>query len=185
MKVNWWMQFLLTLPRRLILSVTANSLINSLDTAIGGNELECFKHSLFNRSAVVSYDGRLSKSKEILTGVPQSSIIGPLLFIIFFNDFTDVLENSKMIKYADDTVLYVDDKELSTIEAILNKDIDAVADWLDEIELIINLKKGKTESLLFGTAKKLANFNDSFVVCYRDEIISETKEYKYCSLGWN
>ena len=152
---------------------------------IGGNELEWFKDDLFNRSAVVSYDGRLSKSKEILTGVPQGSTIGPLLFIIFFNDITDVLENSKIIKYADDTVLYVDDKEVNTIQAKLNKDIDAVADWLDENELIINLKKGKTESLLFGTAKKLANLNDSFAVCYRGETISETKEYKYLGMEMN
>ena len=55
-----------------------------------------------------------------------------------------MLENSKIIKYADDTVLYVDDKEVNTIQAKLNKDIDAVADWLDENELVINLKKGTT-----------------------------------------
>ena len=93
-----------------------------------------------------------------------------------------MLENSKIIKYADNTVLYVDDKEVSTIQAKLNKDIDAVADWLDDNELIINLKKRKTESLLFGTAKKWANLNDWFAVCYRGETISETKEYKYPSL---
>ena len=152
---------------------------------IGGNELEWFKDYLLNRSAVVSYDGRLSKSKEIVTGVPQGSTIGPLLFIIFFNDITDVLENSKIIKYADDTVLYVDDKEVNTIQAKLNKDIDAVADWLDENELIINLKKGKIESLLFGTAKILSNLNDSFTVCYRGDTISETKEYKYLGMEMN
>ena len=51
--------------------------------------------------------------------------------------------------------------------------------------MIINLKKGKTESLLFGTAKKLANLNDSFAVCYRGETISETKEYKYLGMELN
>ena len=96
-----------------------------------------------------------------------------------------MLENSKIIKYADDTALYVDDKDLNIIQTKLNKDIDAVADWLDENELIINLKKGKTESLLFGTAKKLANLNDSFSVCYRGELISETKEYKYLGMEVN
>ena len=120
-------------------------------------EPEWFKDYLFNRSASVSYDGHLSKSNEILTGVLQGSTIGPLLFLIFFNDITDVFENSKIIKYADDTVLHVDDKDLDNIQIKLNKDIDAVADWLDENELIINLKKGKTDSLIWNF-KKISEF---------------------------
>ena len=48
--------------------------------------------------------------------------------------------------------------------------------------MIINLKKGKTESLLFGTAKRLASLNNPFSVCYRSEKIPETKEYKYLGM---
>ena len=107
----------------------------------------------------MSYDSCLSQKKEILTRVPQGSIFGPLLFLIFFNDITDVIKKANIIKYADTTVLYVADKNLEIIQNRLNNDIDAVANWLDENELIINLKKEKTESLLFGTAKRLADLN--------------------------
>ena len=163
-----------------------NQLNQTLDIyGIDGNGLEWFKDYLFHRSATVSYDSCLSQKKEILTRVPQGSIFGPLLFLIFFNDITDVIKKANIIKYADTTVLYVADKNLEIIQNKLNQDIDAVANWLDENELIINLKKEKTESLLFGTAKRLADLNQPFNISYQGEIISETKDYKYLEMEIN
>ena len=74
-----------------------------------------------------------------------------------------MLENANIIKYADDTVLYLADKNLETNRNELNKDIDSVANWLDEMELIINLKKGKAESLIFGTANRLSKQSDNCI----------------------
>ena len=133
----------------------------------------------------MSYDSCLSQKKEILTRVPQGSIFGPLLFLIFFNDITDVIEKANIIKHADDTVFYVADKNLEIIQNKFNQDIDAVANWLDQNELIINLKKEKTESLLFETAKRLANLTEPFNISYRGERISETKDYKYLEMEIN
>ena len=82
-----------------------------------------------------------------------------------------MLENANIIKYADDTVLYLADKNLETNRNELNKDIDSVANWLDEMELIINLKKGKAESLIFGTANRLSKQSDSINISYRCTII--------------
>ena len=87
----------------------------------------------------------------MLTGVPQGSILGPLLFLILFNDAVDVIEHSSILKYADETVLYVADKDAQSIKATLSKDMDCLADWLKCNELVLNVKKGKTECLLFGT----------------------------------
>ena len=85
----------------------------------------------------------------------KRSILGPLLFLIFFNDITDecVQQNAEIIKYADDTVLFFPAKDLRTIED--NVSDERIATWFEENELIINLKKGKSEVMLFGTSQKL------------------------------
>ena len=82
------------------------------------------------------------------------------------------------VELSHDTMVYVPDKDVDTIQNELNKAIDAAADWLDENELIINLKKGKTECLLFGTAKRLAKLNQPFTQPYRGHTLMETKDYR-------
>ena len=81
----------------------------------------------FFRKAKVAYNGCSSKEYALLTGVPQGSILGPLLFLILFNDVVDVIEHSSILKYADDTVLYVADKDIQSINAKLSKDMDCLA----------------------------------------------------------
>ena len=76
---------------------------------VAGNDL--FKDYLFFRKAKVAYNSCFSKENALLTGVPQESILGPLLFLILPNDAVDVIEHSNILKYADDTVLYVADQE--------------------------------------------------------------------------
>ena len=145
-------------------------------------ELGWFTDYLFHRSVVVSYDSCLSNKQDILTGVPEGSILGPLLFIIFFNDVTDAIEVAKIVKYADDTVIYVADKDIAVINSKLTKDMDAIAKWLDQNALIINLKKGKTESLLFGTLQRIARQNETLNVMYRGDKVLNTSHYKYLGI---
>ena len=66
-----------------------------------------------------------------------------------------VMENSSILMYADDTVMYVAGKEIDSIENNLSKDMDNLSELLRCNELILNLKKGKTESILFGTAQRI------------------------------
>ena len=70
---------------------------------------------LFNRLQIVSYKGSLSSEASVTCGVPQGSIIGPLLFILLLNDLPDQLEHCSCVKYADDTVLYMGDKDVNNI----------------------------------------------------------------------
>ena len=83
----------------------SNLLQKLLQYGICDEELGWFTDYLFHRSVVVSYGSCLSNKQDILTGVPQGSILGPLVFIIFFNDKTDVIEVAKIVKYAGDTVI--------------------------------------------------------------------------------
>ena len=146
---------------------------------ITGKELNWFEDYLFNRKASVVYDNTLSEAFTINSGVPQGSILGPLLFVLFFNDITDVVKNSEIIKYADDTVIYVADKDIESINRKLTEDMNCMGDWLDENDLILNLKKGKTEALLFGTSQRIKRSEGSLNIGYKNTTVTVTNEYKY------
>ena len=64
----------------------------------------------------------------------------------------DVLRNLHIIKYVDDTVLYIAGNNIEIIESLLLVDLNLLAHWFKKNELIFNLKKGKTEAMIFGTA---------------------------------
>ena len=144
------------------------------------NELEWFKDYLFFRKAKVACKGCLSKEHVLLTGVPQGSIMGPLLFLILLNDVVDVIEHSSILKYADDTVLYVADQDIQSINAKLSKDMDCLGDWPKNNELVLNLKKIKTETLLFGTPQRIAKQAEPLKIkLSRKTVIKNTTECKY------
>ena len=142
-------------------------------------ELQWFTGYLFNRTQKCVYDGAYSESYHLTTGVPQGSILRPLLFLMYFNDFVHCLENATTIQFADDTVIYISDKDFYVIENKLNKELSKISNYFLKNELTINLNKGKTESMMFGTAKKLSKLPDSLKLKYDYTSIVPTKSYKY------
>ena len=145
---------------------------------VKNKELGWFTDYLFMRDQSVFINDQLSEPFKLLSGVPQGSILGPLLFLIFFNDFKECLKNCSEIEYADDTVIYLSDKSFHIIENKLLEDMENVSKYFDENNLIINLSKGKTESMLFGTSKRLSNTNE-LDIFYRGKKIVCTSSYKY------
>ena len=112
-----------------------------------------FTDYLFNRCKKVKHDNFLSAEEKVFSGVPQGSIIGPLLFVLFYNDFPNCLKHSKCVIYADDTVIYVPGKDIFIIESRLSDDMNRIANWCTKNELILNLKRGKTEAMLWNIQK--------------------------------
>ena len=93
-----------------------------------------------------------------LLGFHKEALLGRCcsLYISYFNDVHKPLQSSRIITYADDTVIFTSSNNFDVIERNLNDDINNLATWFRKNELIINLKKGKTETMIFGTAKRLS-----------------------------
>ena len=72
---------------------------------IANNELKRFEDYLFGRSQFVQYNSVNSEVESVTCGIPQGSILGPLLFVAFINDLDTVLKKTNLILYADDTVV--------------------------------------------------------------------------------
>ena len=79
----------------------------------------------------------------------------PLMFIVFYNDFADHLEYCDVIAYADDTVIFISNKSVGNIETKLIMDLENVLANFHLNDLEINLKKGKSEVVLFGSSQRL------------------------------
>ena len=88
--------------------------------------------------------------------------------------------------YADDTIIFYSNKDLKKIEEHLSRDFHSFATWLACNELIINTKIGKTETMLFGMAKRLAKANQTpFIIKHQGTNINHTNNYKYLGLNIN
>ena len=143
-------------------------------------EKEFFTNYLFNRTQHVSFQNTLSNADAVTCGVPQGSILGPLLFLLSFDGVADVIKDCNIMMYADDTVLFTSAKDHEKIQYKLSADFHRVCDWMEANELIINLKPGKTECMIFGTSQKIKN--KVLKVKYRQNEISLTTSYKYLGI---
>ena len=92
-----------------------------------------------------------SEYQNIITGVPQKTILGPLLFILYINALLTDMDNETMISYADDTVIISSDNNWIAAQNKLNLYLDKVATWLAHNKLSLNL--GKTVYITFGNYK--------------------------------
>ena len=131
---------------------------------------------MFNRKQYVAIDGQSSEMQAISCGVPQGSILGPLMFILIINDIESNLKLCNIILYADDTVLFYAGKTSTEIENILGSELQQIAHWLNN--LVINLKKSKTECVLYGTHQKTSK-STAFEIKFNGLKIAESAAYKY------
>lgn len=91
-----------------------------------------------------------------------------------------------MIKYADDTVIYYSHKNIQNIGENLQNNFNNFNKWFEENELIINSKVGKTETMIFGTGKKLSlTKNISLMIKHQGITRNQTNNYKYLGLSLN
>ena len=106
--------------------------------------IECY---LKERFCLVKQGDLKSEMELLRTGVPQGSILGPLLFIIFVNDLNYLNVSSKLFQYADDTTITFASKSLSILTNTLNTDLAKVAEWLYHNHLLLNVSKTQAMDL--------------------------------------
>ena len=116
-----------------------------------------FHNYLSIRSQKVVVNGSSSHTSHVLSGVPQGSILGPLLFIIFINGLCNISlsPSAKLIMYADDILLYQPYNSISDI-SLIQSNIDSVSSWISSHSLTVNVSKTK---YMFSSLKSSSRFS--------------------------
>ena len=111
---------------------------------------------LHMRKQITVINGNFSEPQPVTCGVPQGSILGPLLFIIYLNDITKVVRHCTLSLYADDTCIYYACNDPDEMERKINEDLNNVANWLRCNELLLN--NSKCEYMIVTSNRKRRHF---------------------------
>ena len=147
------MLFLLTLRKHSIqLTIQYYSKKTLYCYGIRGITNNWFESYLLNRTQSIEINGFKSSKDPNPYGVPQDSVLGPLLFLICINDITKASSKLKFFLFADDTNLLYANKNLKTLENTVNTELIKLCDWLTANKLTLNIKK--SNFVLFRTCQK-------------------------------
>src|SRR5579872_6220794 len=139
-------------------TIDHNILLTRLSTTFGitGTALSLLSSYLLDRSQSVAIGHHISPPATISTGVPQGSVLGPLLFSLYTSPIGQIFQNSSVSfhLYADDTQLYISFSSSDSDFALsqLSSSLDSVYSWLTANRLCVN--PSKTEYILFGTPQQ-------------------------------
>ena len=114
---------------------------------------EWFVSYLSNRKQYVSVNGHASDELIITHGVPQGSVLGPLLFLLFINDLPSVSKFLTFYLFADDTNIYYESSDLMNIQKIVNRELRKVRKWLEANRLALNIEK--TNFVIFHSQQQI------------------------------
>ena len=108
---------------------------------VRGKALDWFRSYLEERKIYASYNNVQSKCFTMTHGVPQGSILGPLLFIIYINDLPNAISVGKSILFADDTTLYFSNTSIHNVVTNINNSLNGLFEWLKVNRLSLNVSK--------------------------------------------
>ena len=127
-----------------------------------------FSSYLKNRRQTVQVGPYVCKTEVISCGVPQGSVLGPLLFLLYINDISYSSNQLHFFLFADDTNLLYADKNLGSLEVTVNKELTSVCNWLMANKLSFNTKK--SNFVIFRPCQKRMNFDVTTKLFDRDKI---------------
>ena len=137
-------------------TVDHNILLKKLSLyGIKNNNLKWFSSYLSNRKQFIQAGAMKTSYEDITCGVPQGSILGPLLFIIYVNDLCNVSKILEPIVFADDTNLFFSHKNIKDLFQAVNSELGKVFQWFNANNLSLN--KDKTKYTFFHKAREKDN----------------------------
>ena len=139
---------------------------------VNGLALNLFKSYFAERLQVYSGNSKLSNPRIVNCGVPQGSILGPLLFLVYINDLPNCLQFPSARQFADDTSITVSGKSIEEMERTINLDLLNVKEWLLANKLSLNIVK--TEYLLIGSPHNIKYLSSEPNVCVGNESIERS-----------
>ena len=141
---------------------------------IRGNCLELLKNYLLNRKQITKFNNIKSDSQNIVFGVPQGSVLGPLLFLLYINDIINSSSDGEFVVFADDTNIFITGNNKEEAYYIANKVLKSVSIYMKVNQLHINLNK-----CAFMHFRPNLN-NDERTTCARCDVYDKT-----CTLSLN
>ena len=133
-------------------TVDHNLLLHKLiSVKLSEDTVNWFQSYLANRKQRTSVGDTLSVAAPITVGVPQGSILGPPLFLIYVNDLPSCQLASEIILYADDTVIYYSSTDMLDLERKLNSDLATISNWFSSNLLTLNISK--CNFVIFGNSR--------------------------------
>ena len=141
------------------------------EAGVGGLILKVFQNFLFSRTQRVKVDGMCSSSINVVSGVPQGSVLDPLLFLLYIADLP------RLVGYADDSALLCrirHPRDRSSVAASLNDDLAVISDWCSRWGMLVN--PSKTRGMLISRSRTVEPlFHDLVIDGSVVEMVSELK----------
>ena len=142
---------------------------------VRGHAQKWFNSYLTNRKQFTTVNNIDSQTSDISYGVPQGSVLGPLLFLIYINDLNRVITYSYIRHFADDTNILYRDKSLRKINQRINFDLKNIVNWLRANRIALNTSK--TEIVLFRSPKKMVTRKMNFRISGQKIEVKSSAKY--------
>jgi hypothetical protein len=152
---------------------------------IRGLALDWIKTYISNRYQYVIFDNVCSDRELITCGVPQGSILGPLLFLLYINDIAHVSDKLYSILFADDSNMFCTGNNINTLISTMNSELDKIIDWLNINKLSLNVEK--SNYMIFSrkhviVLRDVCINNTSLTRIYQTKFLGVNIDWK---LSWN
>ena len=149
------------------------------------NVIAWFKLYLSELKFKININTSYSSSSNLICGVPQGSILGPLLFLLYRNDLPQAVASYSLL-YTNDTCIVFQHENVTDLEKQLLKDFSSLCDWFVDNKLCVHIGQDKTKLISFGTKRKLQNAKALNIV-YNGTEIKQYEKVKYlgCILDQN